>query len=207
MLISINRALAELKTLDSRIFKAIQGTTYVGISVGKKPILGYKDNAEFEIDVKSKYQSAKDLIARRNTIKSLIVNSNASTKVNIGAAEMTVAEAIERKSSIQYDAQLLNKLKSDYAKALNKHDTENERVKQRLDNLLEQNFGRDSKAKNDDVESISKPFLAQNEARLVDAISIKNEIDKLDAEIDEFITNVDYVLTEQNTLTKIEIPE
>ncbi len=207
MEISVNRALSEIKTLDSRIEKATNAIKYIDISIGKKSVSGYNSNNEYESDVKSKFQSVKDLISRRNLIKSAIVNSNANTEVTIGSKKMTVAEAIERKNSIQYDIQLLNKLKRDYNNALARFEKENERVKDRLDNLLETNFGREGKAKSEEIDAISKPFLEQNEAKLVDTINIKKVIEQMEYEIDEFLNNVDFALTEINTTTKINIPE
>lgn len=207
MEISVNRALSEIKTLDSRIEKATNAIKYIDISIGKKSVSGYNSNNEYEYDVKSKFQSVKDLISRRNLIKSAIVNSNATTNVVVGEKEMTVAEAIERKNSIQYDIQLLNKLKRDYNNALARFEKENERVKDRLDSLLETNFGREGKAKSEEIDAISKPFLEQNEAKLVDAINIKKVIEQMEYEIDEFLNNVDFALTEINTTTKINIPE
>ena len=68
-----------------------------------------------ESRAKADYQSIEALIKRRNAIKSAIVVSNATTKIEVAGVKMTVAEAIERKTSISYDIQLLDKLKEVYA--------------------------------------------------------------------------------------------
>ncbi|WP_127531348.1 hypothetical protein [Paenibacillus kobensis] len=207
MHISITRGLAELKTLDARIKKAIQDTSFIGMSTGKKPIVGYKDNHEYENKVKSNNQSIEDLIRRRNIIKTSIVQSNAETMVTIGRQSMTVAEAIERKASIVYEQTLLQKMTSDYANALRKYEAEDEKVKGRLDELIKTTFGTDKKPAADQYESTSKPFLEQNEPKLIDPLHLKNAIDKLQDEIDEFLTNVDFILSESNSITRIDIPD
>ena len=48
-----------------------------------------------------------DLISRRNKIKSAIIMSNAKTVVEVAGKQMTVAEAIDKKSSIEYEKELL----------------------------------------------------------------------------------------------------
>jgi hypothetical protein len=205
MEMSITRGLAELKLLDKRIEKAIHSTNYAGACVGKKPITPYTSNEQFENEVRSAYQSVQDLINRRQTIKSAIVDSNAKTVVKIGETEMTVAEAIERKSSIEYDKTLLGKLKSDYNNTLVQIERHNENVNNKLDKHLETIFGKDGKDKTGEMESVSKAFKAENEAKLVDPLKIKEVIDKLEYEIDEFENECDFVLSESNTITKITI--
>lgn len=75
--ITITRALTELKTLDKRIQKAIDSGTFVSF-YGQffKP----DENSK---SAQSNYQSIMDLLERRKQIKSLIVMSNAVTKVII----------------------------------------------------------------------------------------------------------------------------
>ncbi|QHW34324.1 hypothetical protein GZH47_28380 [Paenibacillus rhizovicinus] len=207
MQISITRGLAELKTLDARIKKAIQDTSYIGLTTGKKPIVGYKDNQAFELKVKANNQSAGDLIKRRNLIKTAIVASNAATVVTIGRQAMTVAEAIERKSSIAYEQLQLQKMTSDYAKVLRKFEEEDEKVKARLDELIKTTFGTDKRPSPDQYESTSQPFLEQNAPKLIDPLNLKDQIDRLQDRIDEFLTNVDFILSESNSITRIEIPD
>ena len=207
MQMSITRALSEIKLLDKKIDRGIQSSEFAQITVGRKGVKGYKTTEEFEQYASSQYQSVTALIARRRAIKSAIVQSNAITDIVIGGEKMTVAEAIERKSSILFEQQLLHKLKMDFHQANNRAETENARVKQQLDRMLESNFGKDSKVKDTDVELISKPYLEQNEAKVVDPLDARKEIEKLEVNIEEFLTEVDHVLSESNTITKIEIPE
>lgn len=57
--------------------------------------------------MQASYDKVMGLISYRHKIKALVVQSNACTKVIVGKEEMTVAEAIERKQSIQYEKDLL----------------------------------------------------------------------------------------------------
>ncbi|PKR82865.1 hypothetical protein [Heyndrickxia camelliae] len=207
MEMTITRALAELKLLDKRINRGINDSVLGGFTVGKKPMTGYTTVDDIESRVKSDFQSVNDLIKRRNQIKSAIVVSNATTIVEIASQKMTVAEAIERKSSIDYDKSLLNKLKNTYATLVNHVDRVNEEVKQRLDKHLETLFGKDGKVNAQANEDIVKSFKEQNEAKLIDPIGLKDKIDKLTKEIEAFEMEVDFILSESNTITRITIED
>jgi hypothetical protein len=111
---SVHRALRELKTLDKRINNSLQSIDFVVDVVGNKQPKGYNKVEDYENEVKSKYTQIQDLIKLRNLIKREIILSNATTKITINNIEMTVAEAIEMKSSIDYKKSLLLKLQLDY---------------------------------------------------------------------------------------------
>src|SRR5690606_36145264 len=134
---SIAKALVEIKLLDKRINRVINDSVLAGYTVGKKIMTGFSNVEELEVRAKADYQSIKDLIKRRNDIKSAIVVSNANTYVEIAGNKYTVAEAIERKTSIEYEKDLLNKLKTTYANVVRHVDRVNEDVKNRLDKQLE----------------------------------------------------------------------
>lgn len=207
MELTITRALAELKMLDKKINRAISESTFAGFVVGKNPMTGFNNVEEIETTAKSNYQSVNDLISRRNKIKSAIVVSNATTQVEVGEYAMTVAEAIERKTSIEYDKQLLNKMKNTYSTIVNHVDRVNDEVKQRLDKHLETLYGKEGKVKAGENEELIKPFLQENEAKFIDPLKLKNKIEQLESEIEQFEMEVDHALSEINTLTRITIED
>ena len=196
--ISITRALAELKLLDKRITKAINEANFISYSInGKNAINTFKPAEE--------KQSIEALITRRASLKAAIMKSNATTKVTIGGVEMLVIDAIEMKETIKYKQTFLEQLKSQYQNIRYTISSTNENVNARLDKLLEANFGKDGKAKSEEMEAISKPFLERNEAKLEDPLNLETLIETLSEEILAFTSNVDYVLSESNALTQIEI--
>lgn len=207
MKMSVTRALAELKLLDKRIHTVMNSAKFVDFSIGQKAVNGYASNKEYEDKVKSAYQSVKDLIKRRNDIKSAIVLSNAMTKVKIADKEYTVAEAIERKTSIQYEEQLMQKMKNEYTKVTNNINRKNEEVKEELNRKLDALYGREAKTKVDENNELVKSYRNDNEARMIDPLHIRSTYEKLEQEIDEFLSEVDFVLSTSNTLTEIEVPE
>lgn len=94
---SLHRALAELKLLDSRIERGINTIVPIGVQQTGRKVNGHYDKAEFEKEVIADFQSVTDLIARRQLIKSAIVQANATTSVKIGGVDYKIAEAINQK--------------------------------------------------------------------------------------------------------------
>lgn len=205
MKMTITRALVELKTLNKRITSAIDVLNPVTVVTGKNIPRGFETRDNFEKEVKSKFESVNALIARRKQIKSGIVTANAATYVEIAGVKMTIAEAIERKTSIALENALLHKLSSTYALNLKNHEQMEMKCNEQLHRLLEVNFGKDSKAKTEEVDAITKPYLENNAPKFIDPLDVKKKIEELENSISKFIAEVDVVLSEANAKTEIEV--
>jgi hypothetical protein len=205
--ISITAALVELKTLDSRIMKTINDCNFVGAKKKSSNMVGHFKEDNFVANVKADYQSVIDLISNRATLKSAIVQSNAVTTVEIGGVNYTVAQAIEKKSSIEYDKTLLMAMKQQYKKATEQVLKENGKVDTQVENMLLTFLGKDTdkKLNESDLELITTPIREKNEWELVDPIGIYSKIQELEKEIDEFLADVDIKLSISNAITFIEV--
>lgn len=208
---TVHKALAELKTMDDRIAKAIRDTTYV---------LAVKHSAEkingmtvqnFKEKMRSGYQKATDLIARRDAMKRAVVLSNATTKVKVGENEYTVAEAIEMKNhGMEFRSALLRQMNSAYVAAQNEL---NRNSGETLEKKAEQYVlaviaaqPKDSKMSVDSeaMKALRKTYIENNTYDLVDPLDVAKIMETLDAEINEFNAEVDAALSVSNALTVIE---
>ena len=208
---TVHKALAELKTMDARIAKAIHETPYVlAVKHSAEKINGMTvDN--FKDKMRSGYQKATNLIARRDAMKRAVVLSNATTKVKIGDNEYTVAEAIEMKNhGMEFKSDLLRQMNSAYTAA------QNELVRnggEALEKKAEQYVlaviaaqPKDSKMSvdSDAMKTLRQTYIDNNTYDLVDPMNIAKVMEKLDAEINEFNAEVDAALSCSNALTVIE---
>lgn len=204
---NVHRALAELKIIDSRIKgKILVLTTAVANKANNKKING-ESIETFIQQQKEAYQSVVDLIKRRNAIKRAVVLSNAKTMVNIGGVEYTVAEAIEMKNSgIRLQRELLDRLDRVYTAAVNKCNSENTRANDLADEFAKSAVGGEKNTvKTEEYESQRKAYLANNTWSIVDAIYTPGEIKSLEQHINDFMLDVDAVLSSSNANTEIEI--
>lgn len=204
---SIHRCLAELKLLNDKIEKA---TSKKFIGFKKNSAKGEYNTHETDEDfaklVQSNYDTVMAYINRRNLFKEGIVNSNAITKVIIAGKEYTVASAIERKNSISYEEELLYQFKIQYANCIRTVNDGNDRMEANLDKQISQMVGSDN-SKNDDISTFAEFYRKQNGYTLLDPLKIKDKLDILEKEIQDFKSEVDCVLSESNAITTVEIPE
>lgn len=203
--ITVHAALGELKKISQRIDKAIYNSKFIGTK--KKSADKVNDTTmsvdDFIIDSVGNYQSITDLIALRDKIKSAIVLSNATTKLTVGEKEMTVAEAIEYKTSIEFKIDLLHRMKNQYKEAVAHVNRYNERVEENLDSQVSNLAGKDSNKSN--LAGYMEEYRKQNSWVVVDPLNLKAKIDTLEEEITDFETNVDVALSISNATTFISI--
>jgi len=203
--ITITRALRELKTLDARIIKKINETTFATSKKPKENITGFKTINDFENKAKESIQSIQDLMNRRKQIKTAIVESNAKTIVEVAGVKMTVADAIERKNFIEVEKTLLRKMNSDYGQAEIKVEQQNELAQNRLDTQLNNMISKDGKTDLNAVEGYKKLFWESEETKLIDPVNVNVIASKMAQDIETFEDDVDVALSEINARTFISI--
>jgi hypothetical protein len=202
MFMSVTQALPELKLLDKRIEKIINNShTWSKVSHNGAPI----DKDKHKKETESQLQSFNDLVNRRNTIKRAIILSNAQTKVKIGNWEGTVAEAIEYKHSINTKRQILQAMKDCLYTSKEEYEKLKGQVDGRLERLLQSELGKDVKTNPETIHALTTTFRENNKVELVDPLDLSNKIISLEEEIDTFETNVDWVLSESNGKTLIQV--
>lgn len=205
--ISVTEALKELKLYDSKIAKAINASGFVGAKKKSVDKVGVQKTSTFIDKAKSDYQSILDLINNRAAIKAAIVQSNANTVVEIAGNKYTVAQAIERKNSIEYEKLLLDEMKSQWVSSTTTIDRENKKVDAQVDKMLEAFLGKDSdkKVSETDLSVISDQYRNKNEWELVDPLDLYTKMTALGAQIDAFEADVDIRLSISNSITYIEV--
>lgn len=204
MKMSLTRVLNEIKVLDSRIEKASH-MPLVMLSVGGKPTTTYNSIKDMENEIKSNYDSVTDLIARRNKLKSLLVKANATTEVEIAGEKMTIAQAIDRKTSIKLEKSLLNQMITQFNNANQVIQRNNNLMQEKIDMMLQTAAGSGSKLTEEASKGISEPYKKNHETTLVDKINIRDKINTMEEKIERFESEVDFCLSEINAKTEIEV--
>ena len=204
----VTKGLNELKLLDSRINRKIEEGEFIAAAkVSVQNVNGKITKEAYKANAKADYQSIVDLIKRRNNIKSAIIQSNAVTKVDIAGKIMTVAEAIDKKSSIEYEISLLEKLTMQYKTSSDIIIKENEKVDYSIEQLLNTAYGKEGKEKitQASYDAIAEPYRKANEYGLVDALDGEKLIKEMKDKIERFLSEVDTALQISNSTTIINI--
>lgn len=210
MKISITRALVELKRLDQRIAQATISGLFVtrtqGSNQNKKLVDTQGTIQQFADNAKANLQSVLDLIKNRETLKSLIVESNAKTKVKVLGREVSVAAAIDLKQTVLARESLYNVITRQSASALQSVTTENSRLQTKIEGMINQMLGSDKTKV--DVEASTQITKAQEAIyaqEVFDPINAPEVLKKLKDEIDQIKSELDFILSESNASTQIDV--
>ena len=204
---TVHKALAELKILDSRIGDAILSGDFVITKKNNQDTVKGKTAAQYKTKATESYQKASDLIRRRNAIKNAVVVSNANTTVKIGDAEYTVVEAIEKKNhGMDYYVQLRDVLRQQFAKQkadLEKHNASlQQKAEQFVTGLM---GGKDVKTDSAEFSNAVDTYIKSNTMTLLDPLGIEKKIEELDDMINTFLPEVDAALSVSNAVTTITV--
>ena len=134
---TVHKALAELKVLDSRINDAILSGDFIITKKNNQDTVKGKTVEQFKSKATEAFQKASDLIRRRNAIKNAVVVSNANTTVKIGDKDYTVVEAIEKKNhGMDYYVQLRDVLRQQFAKQKSELEKHNASLQQKAEQFV-----------------------------------------------------------------------
>lgn len=202
---TVHEALAELKTLDKRIDKKLQTEIFVDTyRVGTDKIRMMSIEGFREI-TRDNFNSIRDLIKRRNALKRAVVLSNATTSVEVGGVEYTVAEAIDMKNhGMTKLNELLSMLTLEYNNAINTCKIENENLISRATHSLQQLSGGDTSLGAEDIQKYIDDFVKNQRMEVATGIDCQKVIAELENEVSTFNTKIDSALSVSNAITTIE---
>ena len=208
---SITRALVELKNLDNKIKQAIQGAHFIGVTTGKDNnkkvfIPSGNDVASAQQLIQGNFDKATQLISNRQKIKAAVVKSNAVTEVKLAGKVLTVAEAIETKTSLPYKELLLTTLVQQANSAHTHVSNINNKMNEDIDKALQVVYGNEKgKVQSEMYEQVAEPQRKQKEGAILDPAKIDLKIKSLQDEIQTIKSELDFVLAESNAKTEIEV--
>lgn len=201
---TVHRALAELKTIDDRISKAIASTEFCIANKHINTKINGEDVESFKSKVKDNYKSIKSLINRRNAMKRAVVLSNAITEVEINGIKYRVAEAIEMKNhGMENYIAFYEALRKSYGKAKAVVDF-NSTLDKKADDYVIGLYGSKEKVVSAEADAARKAYIDANTYDIVDPIDVVKQYESLKEKIDMFNTEVDAALSVSNAITEIE---
>lgn len=202
MEISISRALVELKMINKKITDKIEGYQ---VAAAINSHTTDKDAVkEFTEKSSAKFDQISSLIERRSDLKSAIVNSNATTKVIVCNESMTVASAIERKTSIELEKTFLRHLKNKFYSVRKNVETQNAKVKEKAESQAKIAFDNEGEETKGYFEFVDT-YYTKNKYDLVATNDIEVKMEKLQERIYDFESEVDSCLTESNSTIKVDV--
>lgn len=199
---SIHRALGEIKLYDKKIVDLLEKDFVIASKKRVTKIRGV-DVEKYKDEMRANLQSLRALVRNRQILKSAIAKSNETTEVTIGGETMTVLDAIERKNFMNMRHMITNNLRNQF----NKADREVRNYEDNLQSNLERYIANTTKELNNKelIDSLTESYKTLNEVIMIDPSDIRSVIEEMTRENDRFNTEVDYVLSESNSNTFIEV--
>ena len=207
---TITRALSRINALQDKIQKAADLTYVTTVNTIK---LNSEDTIKTLTDLKANIQSAEAIKLEILKLKLKIQESNLSTIVTINNKEMTVREAIELKYLYEnYFSRISNVMTDQLRRSKLKQSAAQTEIENAQQEAIKQLTAMDSSISAEEVEIRSKvsiELVRQTKELFVISFngtedaenSVKNYIE----EISTYLEEVDYVLSESNATTTIEV--
>lgn len=198
---SITRALAQVKLIESKL-----GRAFAGFDVEINGKLKYFPNfttEQFEKEALVEVNSFEDLFKNRLKIKSAIARANIDTKISLLDTEYSIIELIDLKNSSQYKKNVYTNLINNYNKC--KSDVVNQDVK------IENEVSKQVEVANSNKTQVSKDLtttLTETYKTLWGGKIVGLDINKITKEkddLDKLVAEIDMILSEINSKTEIEV--
>ena len=200
--ISITRALTRVKVIEKQL-EQLSYDKYVRSVLEQDK--DKKQSEDFKSESKSNFDKFNSLFDESVALQKAIRKSNEDTLVRISGKEMTVSEALILKSLIEHKQQLLSNIRDQNSNANNEIEKAESQIESKAQSFV-QSLKTDIQSQIDDAMKVGR-LSATKELRKVRLTGLNVEqILKEDLEfVQEFLVEVDYVLSESNATTLIEI--
>lgn len=204
--LTVYEALIEISRIKDKL-KNFENSNQVSMFIGfgtqnAKTIKGVERN-QFESILQSNYDSITHLISNLAEYKAKLALSNATTKINIGNKEYTIAEALQRKDNIKIEHDLLNIIQSQINMTNNQVTKHNNDIDNGLSDYLEKVKGENSTP--EDIEKLTETYNINNKYIVIDPNKIIENINNKYEELKTFVRDVDVQITSSNVKTLITV--
>ena len=157
--------------------------------------------------MQASFDSVDGLIKRQEKLKAAVIKSNSTTMVTIGGKTMSIAEAIDQKKVAAHKQSFLQTLKRQMSGALNEFNVSTEKLDQQIERQLQAIYsvGKE-KVTQDQYATIANPLKKEYAPHIVSfQEDLNGYIRQFEKELNDFLDECDYVLSESNSQTIIEI--
>ena len=201
--LSLTRLLSEIKTTEERIMKL---PVIVGVAANSTDRVAEENESveEFKKTSQSRFDTWMSLSERLVKLRAARNKANATTYVTVCGKSVTMDEAIVMKSLLNLQKQALEGFKKQIGMVENFVTRADNEVKVAVDKAVAQSIASQTL-----TEDQSKLFNDMYQKSLGKSMaigeSVKAGIKKLEDHITSFSAEIDYVLSEANSTTKVEI--
>lgn len=201
--LSLTRLLSEIKTTEERIMKL---PVIVGVAANSTDRVAEENESveDFKKTSQSRFDTWMSLSERLVKLRAARNKANATTYVTVCGKSVTMDEAIVMKSLLNLQKQALEGFKKQIGMVENFVTRADNEVKVAVDKAVAQSIA--SQTLTEDQSKLFNDMYKKSLGKsMVIGESVKAGIKKLEDHITSFSAEIDYVLSEANSTTKVEV--
>lgn len=203
---TITRALVELKKLTNEI-ENLTPKVQAFIAVGDQKKIANTNLEQAKAESQAQRDRVTSRIERFSKIQNAIHKSNAETVVELGGKKMTVLEAINLKKVSQFKLQQLSSLTRARDLAVADHARRTTQMEDEISAMAQTLAGNGNKISEEQLATARKSVEANKKPEIVGLEEMNKAIEVLAKEVSDIVNELDFVLSESNAVTKIEIAD
>jgi len=207
--LTITRALSELKTLEKRIGSACRESVYTTVvfngDIATQSGVRYGTVENFKKEAIAAKKKVEDLITRRRNIKSALLTANNSITVDVCGEVITIAEAIDRKAFYTTIIDMFGTIKCNMVSVEVQYQNNRKQLDDKKQSLLTTLVGKDKKVSTEEQTATIAMFDQTNRLTLDDPAKSTEWVDASIDQMESFLAEVDFCLSEANARNTIEI--
>lgn len=201
---SLHRIIAQIKNLELKVGSAFQPQYVTHLVIGnselqKKTTEDAKKLSQTELD---KFVSNVHNLA---ILKSARNKANSEFKVTIASVEMTIDEALSKNASIPQREQMLSVIRSQFAQAQASVDRTDAEIDKKVNAQITAFTTSAKPMSKEQIALIRTETEKDFKREVVYANGLKETIEKMAKDIEDFKLEVDYVLSEANATNFAEV--
>lgn len=198
---TLHRIIAEIKAIEE--FLETSQPEFVAIQKG---VVASTDTEKFCVAAQSSYDKFVAKIANLAKLKSTRNKANATTLVTIAGKQYTIDEAIARKASLPHLRQLVMQMKTQYTRASQAVEQNNQQVEAKVQAQLTSVFAASKESIDPEaIKTIREAAESQQKWAIATFPGFDAHISSLEADIERFAVEVDYTLSEINATTVVDV--
>lgn len=206
---TLHRAHLEITLLEQEIDKQIE--LFAPVTKQKrngKLVSTRLTQTTFSMRASGGWQSIRNLMARKRRIRGAILLANATTKVSVCGEEYTIAEAIEQKTVMAKEREIVAETRKKVEKERQSVNDFQEQNKWRIAKLVEAAHGargKDDPLPKEEYDAVAEPYLRENDVGMFDPLRCECLVAELEKNVDAFLATVDECISAANLTGMIEL--
>lgn len=200
--ISLHRVIAEIKSLEEKLNLSVP---VVAACSSKDQMVGNLTKEKFEAQSQGAIDEFTANLSRLRKLKAARNLANSTTVVKIAGSEMTIDEAIIYKVTSEKLRTFVQFVKSQMVAAANQVAIASAEVEKKIEAQAIAIGGSTKKIDQNELDTIRRMFQKSTGKEIAIGSNVEDFIAKATKSLDEFAVEVDYVLSEANAKTLVEV--